>query len=143
MLPQNELSDATTRKMVVANCCICCTVGSRNHISKSSRSGRWFTIPSVTEGRSDRGNAVTILSILPVLLLLTCYSQWKSRMSLNWPILSVACSPRFWSDYFWETHASHTSDGYTQLVNYIEPLSEADLKECAFHHIAPPKNHPY
>jgi hypothetical protein len=64
-------------------------------------------------------------------------------MSLNWPILSVASDHRFWSDYFWKTHVPHTSDGYTSLVNWVEPVTEADLRECAFHHITPPDNHPY
>lgn len=64
-------------------------------------------------------------------------------MPLNWPIFSVASNPRFWSDYFWKTYVPNASDGYTSLVNCVEPVSEADLRECAFHHIAPPKNHPY
>lgn len=64
-------------------------------------------------------------------------------MFLNWPILSVASNPRFWSDYFWKTYVSDSSDGYTSLVNCVHPVSEADLKECAVHHITPPKSHQY
>lgn len=63
-------------------------------------------------------------------------------MGLNWPILTVASDPHFWSDYFFETHVSVENDGYTSLVNHVEPLTEAAVRELEFHQIAPPANRP-
>jgi hypothetical protein len=62
-------------------------------------------------------------------------------MSLGWPIHSVSSKKEFWTDYFWESEIGPTGEGYVQLVNHEEPVSEEDAAQLRRYNIRRSKWH--
>jgi hypothetical protein len=62
-------------------------------------------------------------------------------MSLGWPIHNVSSKAEFWNHYFWQSEEQPKGEGYFELINHEEPVSEEHARQLRQYNVHKTKWH--